>query len=259
MDALRPEHLTWTALLGRWLNYAQASKALPNDAEGDRWRASVSPIINLQAVTFALAELVELAEDERALGRDRAAVLIEQAAGTIDQAWRGEQVPVSLFEIIDDAEAALEAAYYVGVVELVWNGVDEFVVPHLEPTAYPGSLAVMQPGTIVTRGLPLAWWVGAEPAWLVDVLSGAWRRTRPTLPHQVYRQVDDEGRITRDVIAPITDEPQAGLPLLVPLFDRGHAVGRFTLDAGQWESQQRTAMAAAIEQVWIDAAPPDDA
>ena len=41
MTDLRPSDLTWTALLARWIEFAKASVALPDDAEGDRWRSSV--------------------------------------------------------------------------------------------------------------------------------------------------------------------------------------------------------------------------
>ena len=48
-----PEALTWTGLLTQWVQFAQATLALPDEAEGPRWRASTPAIINLQAVTFA--------------------------------------------------------------------------------------------------------------------------------------------------------------------------------------------------------------
>jgi hypothetical protein len=109
MTSLRPEALTWTALLGRWIELAQVSLAIPADADGPRWRQSLPAIINLQAVTFALAELGQLAADERALGLDKAGLLIGRSSQELERIW-GEQLPATVHEICRDARAALEAA-----------------------------------------------------------------------------------------------------------------------------------------------------
>ena len=76
MEPLHPEALSWTALLTRWIDFARASVAIPESSEGPRWRESVAPVVNLQAVTFALADLDELAEVDRPFALDRAAVLM---------------------------------------------------------------------------------------------------------------------------------------------------------------------------------------
>lgn len=106
---LHPEILTWTALLGRWIDFAKTSVALPRDAEGMRWRQSVAAVINLQAVTFALAELAELAPEDRPLAMDRAAVLIDENVGKLAAIW-GNDLPDSLLEINADAQKALTMA-----------------------------------------------------------------------------------------------------------------------------------------------------
>jgi len=93
MSSLRPEALTWTALLGRWIEYAQASIALPDDADGRRWRAAVPHVINLQAVTFALGELGGLPREERALGRDKAAIIIREATQELESIWGEAPLP----------------------------------------------------------------------------------------------------------------------------------------------------------------------
>ena len=65
--------LTWPALLAHWTGFAQSSLALPRNSDGDRWRSAVPAIINMQAVTFALADLGKLAAPgERALALDKA-------------------------------------------------------------------------------------------------------------------------------------------------------------------------------------------
>ena len=75
-DDYDPQALTWAAMLGRWVDFARSSVALPDDAEGRKLKASVPDLIQLQAVWFALQHLDDLPPDERALGRDRAGVLI---------------------------------------------------------------------------------------------------------------------------------------------------------------------------------------
>ena len=107
MQPLHPETLTWTALLGKWIEFAQTSVALPRDAEGDRWRASVAPIVNLQAVTFALAELGDLPEVDRPLARDKAEMLIMENESTLETIWTASGLPDSLREITSDARLAL--------------------------------------------------------------------------------------------------------------------------------------------------------
>ena len=105
--SLQPEALTWTGLLAQWVNFAQASMALPDEPHGSRWRASVPAIINLQAVTFALPDLDQLDADERALGLDRAEILIRDNAHLLDKLWADPGQSIALQEIISDAWSAL--------------------------------------------------------------------------------------------------------------------------------------------------------
>jgi len=107
---LHPEHLTWTSLLGHWMDFAKTSVALPKDGNGPNWRVSVPAIISLQAVTFALADLDQLAADERALAIDRAELHITAARDDLLRVWVATSPPASLGELIDDAQLALEAA-----------------------------------------------------------------------------------------------------------------------------------------------------
>jgi hypothetical protein len=110
MSSLRPHVLTWTALLGKWVEFARASVALPRDAEGDAWRGSVAAIINLQAVTFALGEVAELAADERALALDKAAILIDRSTADLKARWVMQGLPEMVEELIADASGALAKA-----------------------------------------------------------------------------------------------------------------------------------------------------
>lgn len=105
-----PRALTWGVLLGRWTDFAQSAIALPATAEGKRLRASVPDLIMLQAVWFALRDLDELDPAERALGLDRAEILIDRHAAALEERWKREAVPEQMRSLIDDARAALTEA-----------------------------------------------------------------------------------------------------------------------------------------------------
>ncbi|MCK4873144.1 MAG: hypothetical protein KAS72_10500 [Phycisphaerales bacterium] len=107
---LNPTRLTWAALLGRWIEFARAAVALPDDDQGTRWKASVAPIIDLQAVTMALGQLDDLPDDERALGLDKAEILIRRDASVLGEIWRDAPLPAKLTELLDDARQALRQA-----------------------------------------------------------------------------------------------------------------------------------------------------
>ena len=102
---LHPERLTWAVMLGRWVTFARSAVALPTEGDGGRLRASVADLIMLQAVWFALRQLGELDADERAVGLDRARVLIDRHAGALRERW-GEAMPAMMRELIEDAEGA---------------------------------------------------------------------------------------------------------------------------------------------------------
>ena len=102
--------VTWTALLGRWVSFARSAVALPDDAQGRAWKAAVPDIIGLQAVTCALDELDQLPPHERALGLDRARVLIERHSGNLHRLWPNGLHPM-LDEMIGDAQAAMHKAH----------------------------------------------------------------------------------------------------------------------------------------------------
>jgi hypothetical protein len=244
VSSLRPETLTWTALLAKWMDFAKASLALPEDDEGDRWRASVPSVINLQAVTFALADLAQVEPADRPHARDKAEVLIRQSARALQEAWRGVPMPASLLEMADDARTALEMSVYAGAQELIWIGPGELVMPAARIEGNEGTLAVMQPGTIVMPGEPVAWWCERDGAPLKEGLSDC-ALAEPDVPRQVFRQIDDGGRIVRDVIAPLNVDPSdlpPGLPLIVPIYEQGRTVGHFTMVADEWLARQRDAM-----------------
>lgn len=108
MSGLDSRALTWAGLLSKWIEFAQGAVALPDDAAGRAWKASTVSIIELQAVTFALAEIDELDAGERAVARDKAAVLIDRAVGALERVWGEAGLPDGVQEIISDARAAVE-------------------------------------------------------------------------------------------------------------------------------------------------------
>lgn len=102
--------LTWGALLGQWTQFAQSAVALPPTPDGRRLRDSVPDLILLQAVWFALQDLGRLAPDERALGLDRAEILIDKHAAALASRWSSAGLPPLIAELIDDARLALAQA-----------------------------------------------------------------------------------------------------------------------------------------------------
>lgn len=101
--------LDWAALLARWMDFARAAVALPEDPEGDRWRASVSPIITLQAVTMALGELHLIAPADRPVAMDRASFLIDRESESLEATWSSDP-PGEVQRLVADARATLDAA-----------------------------------------------------------------------------------------------------------------------------------------------------
>ena len=101
-EPLHPDRLTWAVLLGKWVDFARSAVALPTDGDGKRMRESVADVIMLQAVWFALKNLGELDAAERALGIDRAEVLVEKHASALKERWQ-ERMPESMKELIADA------------------------------------------------------------------------------------------------------------------------------------------------------------
>ncbi len=102
--------LTWSAMLGRWVDFARAALVLPDDSHGHRLRSVVPDIIMLQACWFALGRLDGLPRDEQALGLDRGAILIEKHTERVRSAWSPDSPPSQLLSLIHDAHAQLALA-----------------------------------------------------------------------------------------------------------------------------------------------------
>lgn len=215
--------LTWAALLARWTEFARASVSFPRDETGERWRASVAPVIGLQAVAFALSEVDSLGPDERALGLDRAGVLVRTHAGDLHAAWRAAAMPDALREVVDDAHRALTLARSRGVEFRV--AVERLDAPDvlgaLRRALDVGAridLALAAPaGTALFRGEPAMF---VRPADAAAGLSFDGLAPAPSPPRQVYRSIVETGT-ARDVIALFDDALQPGAPLLRVIVEDG--------------------------------------
>lgn len=272
-EPLRVDEMTWAALLGRWLDFARASVALPKDTAGQRWRQSVAPIITLQAVIFALRQLDDLPEDERALGLDRAEILIRQESAGLNSAWRGEPMPELLLELIADAPAALRAATVGAAVELAvldsgrtgpfpadacrMVPACESALAVIDASEFDGEVHLALPGTLLAPGEVMGFAVGRSVrAWrrgrlnaaeaFQVALPGLSEALAPFLaryvdsPRQVYRQADAQGRISVDVAVRLVCDPVAGQPLLARVWSDG-ASSVPAVDAAARQAQQRRA------------------
>ncbi len=222
--------LTWSVLLGRWVEFARSAVSLPETGPAGRYRRSVAPLITLHAVTHALAELELLPHDDQPPAIDRAEILIRKSERDLAEIWG--DLPPEIAVFITEARAALEAA---GRPWLEWIvGEDGTVFGHpgeiLEAIAdaAPGiTLYVPTPGVPFFRGavaaclgapgLPPEHAEGIVPLiglFLGPAVEGP---SGVPAPRQVYRQFDfAKGGPVRDLIAPMSAADTPGQPLLVP-------------------------------------------
>ncbi len=228
--------MAWSALLARWVEYAQAAKALPQVGDGARWREAVPQVITLQSVTMALGDIARVHPEERALARDRAELLIAQACQELDRAWRGEPMPEELLALAQQARRALTAAAYPGLTEFVYQGAGEMVMPAIDIAAEGGTLLAMAPGTIALPGEVVA--LVAERAMPVIpwCRSGAAQELR-----QLYRAFDERGRWNGSFERAMEEELPAGMPMLLPFWLRGERIARVLHAPQEWLAMQRAA------------------
>ncbi|MAO22660.1 MAG: hypothetical protein CMJ35_07170 [Phycisphaerae bacterium] len=230
---------TWATLLAGWVHYAQSAVALPDTAEGQRWKDSVAPTIALHAHAMALGEIEKVAPDERALAMDKSELSIKEHAGALNQIWRGEPMPESIGELIQDAKDAWEAALHEGVVWIVKS--ERFksfhpgeLIEMLLDAGFIGEVLIATPGIEMFKGAPVATCrenFGGEPGPDITRMIDAYLHAcdgevdhpqiiRPVC--QVYRQFDFlAGGAQKDVVAPVTGDLQSGQPLLIPVVSGG--------------------------------------
>jgi hypothetical protein len=228
--------MAWAAMVGRWTELAAASGSWPMEGDAGRARASVPWLIQLQAVTHALRELATVPPCERPWCRDHARATIESAVERLVGVW-GDEAPNEIADIVDEARLAVEASRQAGCREAVWPGPGRFIVPDVELGEPCGTLACMQPGTPVLPGSPVAWWIDRDDL----VVPGLEVRDAAHGPSQVYRQLDDAGRVVQDVVAPMEELPP-GMPLVVPIDEDGRRVGGWLTPAPAWRAMHERAL-----------------
>ena len=240
--------MTWAALLARWTDLVGAGEGLrrlhPGDEDVERWRESIPEVISLQAITFALGELERIPWEDRSIARDRADLGVGNAAQRLDGIWRGIEMPPSLLEIAADARQAVEQAVYVGLRWIRVTGDEPVRMPSIDLETDPGiergTLALAQPGTLMLPGSPLGWFT-ERPA--PEGLESVPAEHVPGPAVQVYRMLDERGRVEHDLVASLRSLP-AGLPLLVPITLDGRRIGRWLVDAEDWSKANDRAFAA---------------
>ncbi len=95
------DRLSWAVLLAKWIEFAKGVTVLDDQGDQGLFKASVTDIIMLQAIWFALAQAPELEPTEQALAIMRSGVLIEKHVGLIENRWANTQKPSLLIELIE--------------------------------------------------------------------------------------------------------------------------------------------------------------
>lgn len=228
----------WTALLAHATHLAQAARVWPEGDSGARMRASVVPLVQLAAVEIAMRSLTDLAPAHRAYARDQADLLTGRASEALRTAWAGEPMPEGLLQCMARARHAVSNAIYAGLRALRRSGSGSFVVPPWPASVHEarGTLALMEPGTVALPGEVVAWWADRE-----DLACAECVVEPLETPVQVYRRFDRNGRFERSVTVALHEELPAGMPMLVPLWVAGEAVGALVREAEAWRALQRGA------------------
>ncbi len=259
-----PEAVGWTMLLAQGVELAKASLSFPTGEAGDRWRDSVAPLIESQAVRHAISNLASLPFAERPIARDLAAVSLRRAATSLDSIWRGEPMPEAILEIVEAADESLAFSVYAGLRGIrlpldaapLWIPEDSGLLSLAKNDSGRSTAAAMAPGTLALPGSPIAWWATREDPRLGAALASCEIVDLPR-PVQVYRELDDEGRIVGDLVADLLELPP-GMPLLVPLWLDGEPIGTPPIEAGRWRQMQEAALAGGdprdLAVAWTEAA-----
>lgn len=229
--------LTWAALLAHWTEMAKSALALPQEGEGGRWRAAVAPVIGLQAITFALAELDRLPPGERAVGLDRAEVGARRYAAELHEIWKGMDLPGEVVALVEDAQRALAAARGAGVEWRLKSG--RLIADHPAELAeaavgmgFAGDLYVPVGNETLFAPAPVAFAREPDGSMPSEELMQAveaffdaeLERARTPGVRQVYRQFDfATGQAVRDLVIPLEGGLPPGRPLLAPAVLGGRA------------------------------------
>lgn len=225
--------------MSHWVAMAQSVVNFPEQGEGAAWRASVPPLVTLQALAWSLNELHDRIDAaDRAVAIDKAAVMIGDAVAALHRAWAEEAMPEGPHAAVAAARTALHRA---ARPTWAWRVTEDgFTAEHpadlaavlLAGGAAPRRLLTAAPGVPLFTDSPAAVIEGhpggIEPPTLALITAflgeGVAAARRVPAPIQAYRQWDfATGRVMRDVVAWLDGEPLAGQPLLVPVILDGVA------------------------------------
>jgi hypothetical protein len=245
--------IAWSTLLAKWIQWAKASVALPDDAAGTAWKASLPHLISLQAITHAMNELADVVLSDRAFALERAEYSVKEHTTGLHSCWASEPLPESVATVIDTAQVTLARAQTLGQVFHVehsgWIAPDPtYWAIALVDAGFGGDACALVPGTLIADGAPVAWCGDTD----VDV---------PAIPDcgppvleprpQMYRSQRDDGNWLDESVA-FVDAVLAGRPLIIPVIEQGRIV--FTFDAAQtqeWIEQQAAALPAGAPRLVV--------
>ena len=230
---------SWSTLLAGWIRFAQSAVALPKDEQGQRWRDSVAPTISLHANAMALGEIDKVNFEERPLAMDKSELSIKSSVAQLNEIWRGEPMPESIIELIEDAKNAWEVALYEGVAWIVDS--ERFISFHpaeladaLLNVGFIGEVLLASPGIEIFKGAPVAIArnnSGGQPEDdVIGLIQSFLSACDGQVEHpqiirpicQVYRQFDFlKGGASQDIVVPVNADLQAGQPLLIPIVSGG--------------------------------------
>ncbi|MHC4975600.1 MAG: hypothetical protein ACYTF7_03225 [Planctomycetota bacterium] len=236
--------IAWSTLLARWIEWARAAVALPDDAHGSSWKASLPHLIALQAITHALDELPSVVAADRPLALERAALTIRESCKALHNCWAGEPMPISITVFIDEAHHTLARAQTLGPVFHV--ELSDWIAP--DPThwaralierGFTGNASAVLPGTLLSPGAPCAWC--SDTTTEIPAIPGCAPPKLLARP-QIYREIDENDAI-RDVLSDFSAEPLPGMPLMVRLIENGQLVYEFDQNAThRWIERQAEAL-----------------
>lgn len=229
---------TWTILLAKWVALAQASLHLPKTESGERWKAAIPAMINLQAVTHAMGDMDDMEDEERGPAFIKAKVLVQEQASVLHGLWQDEPLPEMLNEILNDANEAIELAQHTGlewvvVGERLVCGHPAELIAMLLATGFDGDLYVPTPGVDVFTDAPCGFLVARDGApvhgkhaqMVADFLGDDAELGEGRQFRQVYRQFDFlKGGAVRDVVVSWRGL-ESGQPLLLQAIRGGEVCG----------------------------------
>lgn len=257
-----------------WTSFAKAALALPLNDESQLWKDAVPHLIELLAITKSLEELSLLPWADHAFAVDRARVGIQNAAHGLRHIWGSTPMPLSMLDIVSDANAGLRATDLIAAVVIL----ERASGPRVESpqatrlldglnsmqTQCPvdgdlGVGVVVRPGTLLAPGSPVACVRGITPDDLREAIDQWWRKTDGTLSVigigpavQIYRTLDETSSgcaCCIDLVVPFDAELPPGTPLLAPLTPARLR----SLDTARWvETQQDAFTGVDHAVVWSD-------